>query len=598
MKKTALILCILISNIILSQTVNWETKVGNDITNFVQLPKSVVVVYGDNTYIPNVTYKPDVVVLDKFTGEKLWSLKNPIDLMPGAEYVSIEYIEEHNLIRFGHLLLVDADTGVIKFNPVKEGIAGVLHSTIFPEGILATVGKNRNRYEILIPFETCSIAWTHDEDQQMDSFTNKKDKMMYNMMKDDPNMSQSLPQISYTSSPHKGYYYKGHYIVQFFKEIICYDLKTGLEKWKYRSKKFFNGYVVSENTDTGQAVIFASTQKGFSAGKNILYALDINTGEVLWEKPVNHSIARLIPINDINGVLIEPKKSIGKRYLQVYDKQGTALLEEKSVKSFGHGIIGVLKTKNNLVIIADSGEISTPAEIHFGLIKVGISQRGRYTKFKALVNIINLDTKQYIFEKRFKTGDTVQYLELLEDGVLILENNQAYVVDYNTGEKKESAIKSNYNLLFRDYGDKDFYVFPEILSKVYKIDRNSGQIHTITDLSLTDIPIKYISDLTFGPKGYTILGYSHDNEFAFIELDQAGQIVRASTTLSEEEKISSQIGHFIVIDNRVRRNIGRYIMDYDNNLIIHVPVANVVTPLDKKAINYNSQGVISAKTYK
>lgn len=55
-------------------------------------------------------------------------------------------------------------------------------------------------------------------------------------------MSQSLPQIPFTKSPYKGYYHKGKYIVQFFKEIICFDLKTGQELWKYRAKKFFNSY--------------------------------------------------------------------------------------------------------------------------------------------------------------------------------------------------------------------------------------------------------------------------------------------------------------------------------------------------------------------
>lgn len=128
----------------------------------------------------------------------------------------------------------------------------------------------------------------------------------------------------------------------------------------------------------------------------------------------------------------------------MYDKQGNALLEPKSVKSFGHGISGVLKDNNRLEVIADSGESGTPAEIHFGFFKLGISQRGWSTKFKALVNIIDLDTKQYVFEKRFKTGDVVQYIELLNNGMLIMENNQAYVVDYITGKKKESAIKSNY----------------------------------------------------------------------------------------------------------------------------------------------------------
>jgi outer membrane protein assembly factor BamB len=223
MKKTALLLCILISNLALTQIANWETTVGDNIVHFFDTPKSIVVMHVEN---PNT---PDVVVLDKFTGKEWWTLKNPIDLLPGDDYVEAEYLAEYNLFRFGQLLLVDADTGDIKFNPVKEGIKGVLHSNLFPEGILATVGKNRERYQIFIPFETFTIAWTRNEDEQLDSFTNRKDRTIYNMMKDDPNMSQSLPQIPFTKSPYKGYYHKGKYIVQFFKEIICFDLKTGQE---------------------------------------------------------------------------------------------------------------------------------------------------------------------------------------------------------------------------------------------------------------------------------------------------------------------------------------------------------------------------------
>lgn len=597
MTKKHLLIFILISNLTFSQTANWETTVGNNIIDFVDLPKSIVVVYGNNDYIPNVTLKPDIVVLDKFTGQKLWTLNNPIDLIPGAEYVTTEYIEEHNLIRFGHLLLVDADTGTILFNPTSEGITGVLHSKVFPEGILATVGKNRKRYQIFIPFETQKIAWTRNEDEQLDSFTNKKDKMMYNMMKDDANMRQLLPPTYVSESPYKGYYYKGHYIVQFFQEVICFDLNTGQEIWKFRPKKFLNGYVISENYDTGDAIVYASTQKGISAGKNILYALDIKSGNVLWEKQVNHSIANLIPIHETNAVLIEPRKSIVKRYLQIYKKDGTTLLDEKSVISFGDGISGILKANNKLVIIADSGESGTPAEIQFGFIKVGISKRGWSTKFKALINIIDLDTKQYIFEKRFKTGDLVQYLELLEDGMLIVENNQAYVVDYQTGEMKEKSIKSNANLFFRDYDNADFYIVPDRLSKLYRIDRNTGKIHEIADLEFADVDLEYITDLSADQNGYTLFGFTDMNEFAFVDLDPYGKILNASTTMSEQDKILSNIAHYIIIENKTRQNIGRYTIDYENDIIIHVPVARETSPLDKKAINYNKLGVISAKSF-
>jgi len=596
MNKTYLFVLLAISHFTFSQTANWETTVGNNILDFVVFPKNIIVMYGEDSNVPYAANTTDVVALDKFTGKKKWELKNLLDLMPGDEYVSAEHIAKHNLIRFGHLLLVDEDSGTILFNPKEEGITGVLHSTTFPEGILATVGKNRKRYQIFIPFETHQIAWTRDS--EMDAFTNKKDKMMFEMMKDDPNMSQALPQLPLSDSPYKGYYYKGDYIVQFFKEIICFDLSTGQEKWKYRPKKFFNGYAISENEQTGKAVVYASTQKGISAGKNILYALDISTGAVLWEKQIDHSIAKLIPIHESNSLLVEPKKAIGKRYFQIYGEDGSPQLAEKSLQSFGHGIYGVIKNQNRLVLIAESGESESPAEIHYGFIRLGISQRGWATKFKALINIIDLDTKQYVFEKRFKTGDLVNYLELLNDGMLIVENNQAYVVDYQTGDKKAPAIKSNHELLYRDYDDSNFYIIPERLSSLHKIDRNTGAIHPIADLSLTDVDLKYVTDLGHTQNGYTLFGYSASNEFAFVDLDASGKVVNASTALSENDIILSNIAHYIVIENKKRQNIGRYSVDYENNIIIHVPIARETSPLDKKAFNYNKLGVISAKTYK
>jgi len=638
---SAILFFTLFSNSVIAQSVNWETALSQRIIEKTVIGDRVIIMYGRSNGGEVVNKKriyPDIVALNTLTGEKVWEIKNPIELMAikSTTKVTMTPIEGTGYIRFGDLLIVNSKDGTILFSPTEEGITSISHSKLFPEGILARVNLNGKWVQLFLSLTTFNIEWTNEKSFD-ESQASKKDKAYENLFRNSPTMRSSQPKQSSKKPDYSGKYFNGNYIVKFFKEIVSFNLITGKENWKYQSKNSFTKYKISKNPETGEAIIFFATQKGVSAGKNILHALNINTGEILWKQNINYSISKLITLNDDLSVLVEPEKSIGKRYFQIFNNKGEPYLEDNSLKSFGQGIITVLKQDNRLTIVSKSGESETPLGLDFGIIgrKIGFSKRGMSTKHKAFINIIDSSTKKFVFEKNFKTGDNISYLEPLEGGLLIIEPNQAYTLDYNTGIEKEKSIKSRVRLNFIDDEKGTIYLIPEDASKIYTINKSTGSIKQLVDLKSKNLGISFIRELLLTEDGLILYGLTKKDDLTYSKLDFDGNVIynkfyptnnfRKSWTMPiiglnmyqlsiskkngiENDEISivnlttgnleDQFSYFINIDGRNKRNIGTYDLDTDSGIIFHAPTSALSSPFDKKSINFNNKGIITAKRFK
>lgn len=621
-----------------TQSQEWKVELGQRIIQTEVIADNLITVYGESNgqkVVKSNRIFPDVIALNALTGETVWELKNPIDRMGvknGKSRTTVKFskLKGTDYIKFGHLLVVNPVDGKIIFDPTAAGITSIVHSKVYPEGILASVQMNRKQAQIFIPFKTFKIAWT--KNTEMDKSTNKMDLRFESMMRESGQLANSSKKENY-----QGIYYNGNYIVQHFKDLISYDLMTGEENWKYRAKKYFTNYKISKNKNG--AIIYCTTNKGASSGKNILFAINIDTGTLLWEKNIDFSISDLITLDKDLSVLIEPLPTLKKRYLSIIDKEGNAVTENSLRFSFKKGIIAALNQEKGLVLVIRSGEKSTPMSVDLGFGVEGFtfrvpifSRSGFSTKHRALVNIIDPNTNQYIFKNHFKTHDGVRFIKTLESGLLIVENNQAYTVDYSTGEKKQDAIKSNHRLVFLNAPGSYSYIVTNNAAKLYKVNNTTGIIEEIANLNSKGLNIKFVKELLLFDDGILLYGLTSNEDLAFVKLDLNGSFLFSkyyntpSFSSSWSLPIIGSKMYQLISDNRHRNwkivgvdmtngelddeysystgvegknglNVGYYDVDETNKVFIHIPKLEPTSPLDKKARDFNSRGVIVGKRF-
>lgn len=631
--RTPTFLIILVSlflNHSFSQSINWEIELGSNIFDHEVTTDNLIVVHGESNgdkVVKSERIYPDVSAIHNLTGEIVWEIKNPFELM--AMYyrnnprVEVEKLGHKDYIRFGHLLIVDPKDGTILFNPASKGISAVQYSKVFPEGILATGLIHSERRQFFIPFSTFEIAW--EKEDEMDTNTNKKDSSLYSMMSSNPNFRDSFPAKD-EGNPYNGYYINGAYIVQHFSEFISYDLLTGNENWRFRTKKFISKFTYSTENETDKTILYCSTFKGASSGKNILYAIDLQTGNLLWQEEILNSIADLAPVENLGGVLIDPTRSLKKGYVQIYAPTGEKLLNDTSLRRFGNGIEFVFNSPKGIVIVADSGVKSSSGFFP--------SRKGRAfsTKFLALINIVDPTTKQYVFEKNLKTGDRVNYLETLDAGLMVVENNQAYVVDYKTGKEINAPVLAKDHLLFLDNNKGTYYITAAKSNKLYKIDKATGLTTELFDIRKANVFLNSVYEIIESGDGIILSGTNLNQDLSFVKLNLNGKLVynknistssiqdswhlpiignklykitdhikKKSNALSvinlDTGDVKNTMSYDITKDKGWKNNIGYFSVDEATEIIYHFPVAELATPFDKNAKEFNARGIITAKQF-
>lgn len=613
-----------------SQPIDWEIEMGSRIFDHKITSENLVVIHGESNGDKVVNRErifPDITAIHNLTGKIAWEIKNPFELMAmsyrNKPMVEVEKLGHKDYIRFGHLLIVDPKDGSILFNPVSKGISSIQHSKVFPEGILATGSINNEKRQFFVPFSTFEIAWQKEVD--METNTNKKDLALYQLMNDSSNIRSVFPAKD-ENNPYNGYYINGAYIVQHFKEFISYDLITGNENWRFRTKKFINKYTYSTENETDKTILYCSTFKGVSSKKNILHAIDLKTGNLLWQKEILNTIANLVPVENLGGVFIGPSRTLKKGYIQIYAPNGEKLVNDNSLRRFGEKVAFVFNSPKGVVIVADSGVQSTN-----GIIP---SRRGRAftTKFLALLNIVDPTTKQYVFEKNIKTGDRINYLETLEAGLMIVENNQAYVIDYKTGKEISDPVLAKDHVLFLDNNKGAYYVTASASNKLYKLDQATGETTAFFDVRKANVSLNYIHEIIESGDAIILSGSNFNEDLSFVKINLNGDmkystnistnsildswhlpiigdklfkitdhIKRNSNALSvinlDTGEVTNTMSYDIATDKGWKNNVGHFSVDETKEIIYHFPMAELATPFDKKAKAFNARGVITAKRF-
>jgi outer membrane protein assembly factor BamB len=642
MKKTFFLVCsflLAISNNSKAQSIDWKYQTNDPIFKYEVPSDRVILIHGESNGEKVVNSKrifPSVTALHSNTGEKVWGIANPIEMMGVSEKeknlssvaVKMRYVKKNsNYIRFGHLLVIDSKDGKVMFNPTAEGITEILYSKLFPEGIMATAKLNNERVQLFLSFSSWKIAWVKKETTE-NGIEKNLSKGVFNLMSTDPNAKKNIAIELAKSSLYNGNYIDGNYLMKTEEGVIeNFNLTKGTLNWTYKPQNQLKQHLIAKDQARENTLVYLSTHT--SSNKSGIEALDYKTGHVLWKKDLNYKIDLLQVVDESLSILAIPATNVlGKRYYQIYDKQGQALLKEQSLKAFGTGISEVLTKNNKLIIIAKSSQ-SGSSNINTPFGKVSTSKTGTSTKFPEFVNIINLDTKEFLFDRRIKTKDIVKEIFPLEKGLFIIENNRAYLVDYASKKEIGKPIKASSRLIFMENDKDEIYVTAEKASSVYRLNKTTGETKQIINLKKNSI--NFIHELLLIQDDILISGIDKKENLVLLKIDANGNTIYNKTFPSsnykkswampllennlylfiKEEKNIDAVGLFdvttgkltnkfsnpIEIKGKIRKNTGSYYVHKKNGTIYNIPQVSVKSPIDKKSRTFNSSGIIIAKRY-
>lgn len=633
-KQTSLIILILLffSINLNAQSYDWTKQTNDNIFSLQFVPNKIILAHGINGTTKVVRSKRissdyfSITALDDITGEKKWEIKDPLrKALSDKKDFKIETLEKNpDYLRLGHLLIVNSKDGAIIFNPEKEGITSIFSSIILPEGIIADVSKSGVRSYLFLSFSSWNIEWEKKNTSKLEN--GKKFAIDFSAGRNDAiKLTKSL-----ANSLQRGTKINDTYIVNIKKnKVVNLNVNTGVENWKYESKNTILQKIIVQDPITKRAIVYLNTKNNRS--KSSIVALDFTTGNLLWEKKIKDRIDHLKGLHESMSVLAFPATNgIGKKYYQIYNEKGEALIEGKSLKAFGYGIRKIVKNDNYLIIITNSNQRSnSPTGFANAFTK---TQYG--TKSPEFINVLNLETKKFIFDKRVKTNSKVKVVEVLEKGLFILENDQAYIIDYKTGKKIGGSIASKTKLIVNEFNENELYIVQEDAKYLFRVDKKRGEIKEIAYLRKTGSKISFISDLILLEKEILLYGVTKRDNLAIVKLDYNGNLIYSKIipfTASNYQKswtmpivnnkihliksadkkgnkslevfdindgeISNSFSYDIRLEGKLQQNSGKYFVNPKNGMIYHTPALKVKNGFQKKRREFNSKGIILAKQF-
>ncbi len=639
-KIKLLVLFTLVSFFAKGQSLDWEVELGKKIYDYRIYSDKVVLVYGDyngNKVVKSKRLYPDVVVLNRLTGEKMWEIKEPMEMMgtskseknSGSAQVYVRRIKNTKMIRVGRMLLL-GDKGEVLFNPTKAGITNILYSKVFPEGILANAKLNGDNVVLFLSFDTFSVAWSKQGSgkESIKGLSN----FALGMMSKDPASKRKMA-IHLSKSPfYNGYYTEdGNYIVQSPEkgEITSFNLKTGNENWKYKSEIAFSHYNITENENTKKITIHLVDQLSRMGNKHNIIALDGDTGNVLWQKDEGFAVVNnLSVIDDLGAILVQSSSSkLGKKYFQIFDDKGQEKLENNTLRSFGTTIEEISVKDNLLTIVSKSGQSNEGPSV--GILKIP-TKTGTHTKFLEYINIIDLKTGKYVFENRIKTSDRVIYTKLYGNNkFLVVQPNRIQLFDAITQKEIGKSIKSTTPFVFVEDDKGIVYITSEKAGYIYTVN-NQGEITSIGNLRKNNSKIEQIHEIITLDNGSVLLhGLTNKDEIVLTKIGSNGVLEYEKTYDTPDYKkswkmpivedtiyiycfdengtpsvgvINMQNGNLehrftYSIESTSHYNEGDYYVSKKTRTIYHAPKARLKSPFDKKSGHFNSKGVFTLKKY-
>ncbi len=247
--------------------------------------------------------------------------------------------------------------------------------------------------------------------------------------------------------------------------IYCFSSKDGSEKWK-SNLPVLKGAQTTTKTETKLVTSFFEKDKFiYMKGQNIM-AYNIESGESIWKEAAKQKGLPDLVVYDPVGLIVasavDPNNNMMKPTMSMYQYNTGENLWKEPVKL--QGTIKKYKYCDQGILISmDNGQGSQ------------------------LINIVNLETGQFVYEKSYKISGNVQDMELNNSTLYIRTNIEEDLVDLNTGksilEKNISSTPDQELLNVR----KDYfsYTYNPKNKMLYVVDLSKNSLKNFISTPIT-----------------------------------------------------------------------------------------------------------------
>lgn len=412
MKKTILILCLIIS---ITSFAQWEIDLKKSI-NWYQITPTGNLILATNE---------GILGINETNGELLYTIPNVVSVLeeefqiiPNTPFGMISRLEG----RLESKLIFKLTDGRVLFDSKKEGISIGKQYVLGSTGDLIFQGiRGKESVFFLVDITTGTIRWEQ---------SNLFGKGIFAEVIDGAPIENEegkfiIPTVGGMSGG----------------AIYCFSPQDGKQQWKAELPKL-KGAQTTTKTDSKLATSFLEKDKFIYMRGQAVMAYNISNGQPIWAEPAKQRGLpdRVIydPVGLIVASAVDPNNTIFKPTMAMYDYKTGKEIWQEQVKLKGT-VTNYSYCDKGLLVSMDAGN------------------------GKSLLNIIDIDKGEYLFENAYKVNGFVQEMQLLGSAVYMRTDIEEDFISLETGKSvlvKNISSKPDQPLINVRSGDFSFTFNP------------------------------------------------------------------------------------------------------------------------------------------
>ncbi len=393
-----------------------------------------------------------LVSLDQETGKTLW-------ISPGHANISIEQIEQNGPLltihQPDHVEMLNPFNGNVLFNSREAGISDVVDSYYLPEsnGLLVSgVVSAGKQLMVLADLNTGKVKWKIDDDfgRLIHASEISSSEALIVTLWSNYRVKVNSGEIVWKSSTSKTE--MDGALGKFMKNIATQQAnQMDIEVAFYQHPEQEVFYIASQKEGSSGFTTTSSSGPAAVRYQTEYHAFDLNTGEILWDSPlqVNGSISHLAFHNE--GLLVLPDDG-SSTIVNVYDyktKEGKWGKKGRGVRVKG-GIYDYIPSGDGMVLVSRNGD-------------------------KNFLSYLNTKEGILTFDKPVKIDGEVTYTETTARGILYVSTEEMNILDPLSGSLLfPKSIVTNARLIA--HSGNDLYVYDLREAHIKRFDKQSADV--------------------------------------------------------------------------------------------------------------------------
>ncbi len=388
--------------------------------------------------------------IDQETGNVIWT-------SPAHPNLSQDQIEQNGpLITVHHsdfVEMLNPFNGKVLFNSRKAGISEVVDSYYLPQSnglLISGMVSGEKQLMVFADLNTGEVKWKIDDDygRLVHASELSSQQALVVTLWSNYRVDLSSGSIIWKSSTSKTELNGA--LGKFMKNIATQaanQMDINIAFYRHPEKEIF--YIASQQEQTSGFT--SSTSTNTVSFVTEYHAFDLNSGEILWDEPlqVQGAISHLYFHQD--GLLIMPDDGANTT-VNLYDdtnKEGKWGKKGRGVRVKG-GIYDYIPSGNGLVLVSSNGG-------------------------KNFLSYLDTDQGLLTFDKPVKVDGEVLYTEQTSKGIIYVTSEEMNILNPSTGELIfPKSIQTNSNLIAHD--GNDLYVYDIREAHLKKFNKETADI--------------------------------------------------------------------------------------------------------------------------